>query len=193
MTNTYMYSDFRLLQASEIHNYPYIKVLRTIAVKTQNLVPNFCQYTDIAFTSKCPHIEILPYAVCAGSVATQLLDQLKGLRPGHDSQHELSRLPSGHGHHAAAGTGASTLPHVILPCLILLAHHVACGIQMAPIVWKKLIATVSGLSGLVLHALWMEMMSEACICALQRPPMHHSHPGCTTVQPRCLCMHIMHV
>jgi len=43
----------------------------------------------------------------AGSVATQLLDQLKGLRPGHSSQHDMHHPPSLTPHpHAAAPSEA---------------------------------------------------------------------------------------
>lgn len=51
----------------------------------------------------------------AGSVATQLLDQLKGLRPGHGSQHDMHHPPSVTPHpHAAAPseTGPTFGQHV---------------------------------------------------------------------------------
>ncbi len=49
----------------------------------------------------------------AGSVATQLLDQLKGLRPGHSSQHDMHHPPSvtPHPHAAAPSEAGSTLGH----------------------------------------------------------------------------------
>ena len=49
----------------------------------------------------------------AGSVATQLLDQLKGLRPGHSSQHDMHHPPSvtPHPHAAAPSEAGSTFGH----------------------------------------------------------------------------------
>lgn len=63
----------------------------------------------------------------AGSVATQLLDQLKGLRPGHGSQHDMQHLPPAapHPHHlpiypsAPSEPGSAFGPHVsALPVLL---------------------------------------------------------------------------
>jgi len=49
----------------------------------------------------------------AGSVAAQLLDQLKGLRPGHSSQHDMHHPPSvtPHPHAAAPSEAGSTFGH----------------------------------------------------------------------------------
>lgn len=63
----------------------------------------------------------------AGSVATQLLDQLKGLRPGHSSQHDLHHPPSVNPHPHAARAAAPS------EAASLFGQHVsACGCCYSP-------------------------------------------------------------